>query len=178
MLLANHALNGNLRDVLAKVFKRRLEGLNPFSGIQPGVILDHPVTEEESVLFDIAKDTPMPSIAGKVATGVVTYSEPQTVSSAQQPAKLASATPLPNVMSRPVVEHVTYDTPHTVLTAQDMAAKGAPMPTIAGKTAGDAVLYSETHTVIESKAEFKSFDISQTAKLNKAQIKNVIENGW
>ena len=120
---------------------------------------------------------PMPSIAGKVATGVVTYSEPHTVLSAQQLAKLASAAPMPNVMSRPVVDLVTYDAPHTVLTAQDMAAKGAPMPTIAGKTAGDAVLYSETHTVIESKAEFKSFDISQTAKLNKAQINNVIESG-
>ena len=120
---------------------------------------------------------PMPGIAGKVATGVVTYSEPHTVLSAQQLAKLASAAPMPNVMSRPVVELVTYDAPHTVLTAQDMAAKGAPMPTIAGKTAGDAVLYSETHTVIESKAEFKSFDISQTAKLNKAQINNVIESG-
>lgn len=125
----------------------------------------------------VAKDTPMPSIAGKVAASVVTYSEPHTVLSAQQLAKLASAAPMPNVMSRPVVELVTYDAPHTVLTAQDMAAKGAPMPTIAGKTAGDAVLYSETHTVIESKAEFKSFDISQTAKLNKAQINNVIESG-
>ncbi|MDC3314370.1 flagellar hook-length control protein FliK, partial [Alphaproteobacteria bacterium] len=125
----------------------------------------------------VAKDTPMPGIAGKVATGVVTYSEPHTVLSAQQLAKLASAAPMPNVMSRPVVDLVTYDAPHTVLTAQDMAAKGAPMPTIAGKTGGDAVLYSETHTVIESKAEFKSFDISQTAKLNKAQINNVIESG-
>jgi flagellar hook-length control protein FliK len=125
----------------------------------------------------VAKDTPMPSIAGKVAANVVTYNEPHSVLSAQQLAKLASATPMPNVMSRPIVEHVTYNAPHTVLTSQDMAAKGAPMPTIAGKTAGDAVLYSETHTVIEPKAEFKSFDISQTAKLNKAQIKNVIENG-
>ena len=128
-------------------------------------------------LAKLASAAPMPSIAGKVATGVVTYSEPQTVLSAQQLVKLASAAPMPNVMSRPVVELVTYDAPHTVLTAQDMAAKGTPMPTIAGKTAGDAVLYSETNTVIESKSEFKSFDISQTAKLNKAQINNVIESG-
>ncbi|MBT6565428.1 MAG: flagellar hook-length control protein FliK, partial [Candidatus Puniceispirillum sp.] len=41
----------------------------------------------------------------------------------------------------------------------------------------DIVSYSEAHTVVQSKAELKTFDVVQSAKQDKAQISTVIESG-
>ena len=121
---------------------------------------------------------PMPRIAAKVSQDIVTYNESHTVLTAQQRANLESAAPMPNIIGKSAGNLVTYDAPHTVLTAPDMIAKAAPMPTITGKAGADAVMYSEAHTVIESNGEAKAFDIVQAAKQNKAQLNNIIENGF
>ena len=58
--IKNHEKKGNLRDVLAKVFQKRLDGLHPYSGIEPGKLLSGPVTEDESTQHGIAIGTKMP----------------------------------------------------------------------------------------------------------------------